>query len=143
MEVNVLLDKLQAIVDSYVIDYAQKYNNELEKKYLSLIDNYYEEYTPSKYTKRKYRLKGSYETYIDVGKGYIGFGIRITGEYIGKFWSAWTRGRYISGARYVERFITEDITFHGGDWHGGYGQKGNTSIYNAMTKYADELVNKI
>lgn len=143
MDVNIPLDKIKKIVDNYVIDYAQKYTDALEKEYLNLIAKYYDEYTPTSYTHRKGRLKGAYETYINVGQRYIEFGIRITGKHIGKFWSAWQRGRYISGTRYIDMFMTEEVTFHGGDWHGGYGEESPTSIYSAMVKYADELVNKI
>lgn len=143
MEVNIPLDKIKTIVDNYVIDYAQKYTNALEEKYLNLITKYYKEYTPVSYKHRKYRLKGAYETYINVGQRYIEFGIRITGKHIGNFWSSWQKGRYISGVRYIDMFVTEETTFHGGNWHGGYGKESPTSIYGAMVKYADELVNKI
>lgn len=143
MEVNIPVDKIKKLVENYVTDYAQKYTKALEKEYLNLIAKYYEEYTPTSYTHRKGRLKKAYKTYINVEDKYIEFGIRITGKDLGKFWSAWQRGRYISGTRYIDMFLTQEITFHGGDWHGGYGEESPTAIYSAMVEYADELVGKI
>lgn len=144
MKINVPLEKLEKIVNDYVVDYAKRYNAELEKKYKSLIEKYYKELTPDKHV-RKYRLYDSYETYIDVGRGSVSFGIRITGEWMDDFQSI-KGDEYIFKAQdWVDKFMLGDngMTYHGGDYHGGYGRRSKTSIYNTMVKYADELVNKL
>ena len=33
-------------------------------------------------------------------------------------------------------------TFHGGDWHGGYGEINSFNIYDEMIKYRDKLVDR-
>lgn len=37
-------------------------------------------------------------------------------------------------------FGTQSATWHGGDWHGGYGNMNSFSIYNEIHKYRDELL---
>ena len=55
-----------------------------------------------------------------------------------------SRNQEISAQRLLDKFIytqtQPSATWHGGDWHGGYGNMNSFSIYNEIHKYRDELL---
>lgn len=123
--------------------------DKLYDKYMTLIDWYYADYFPkldkydeSHYT-RTFNLYNSAHKYYLNSHGSIFYGgvdINASGmhDYPGK------NGDGISAGGLLGKFIYNPSgTWHGGDWHGGYGTMAKFSIYDEIHKYRDELYGEL
>ena len=124
---------------------AREAEQRLTNKYLDLIDWYYAGYMPSlssygdPYYERKWRLYNSGVPYYkNSGQYYFYGGVRITGEKLGIYPSL--NGAGFSGQDLLDKFIyTGGGTYHGGDWHGGYGEPSSFSVYKELDKFREQL----
>ena len=124
---------------------AQDASRKLTDYYISLLDWYYLDYQPAlnkyddPYYTRTFNLYKSAHKYYKNGTDRFYGGVRIDGttmnDYPGK------NGNGISGQNLLYKFIYNPIdTWHGGNWHGGYGEQANFNIYKEMQQYRDELL---
>lgn len=128
---------------------ADDAKNKMVDKYVSLISSYYDDYTPKKdkygkpYYIRTFNLFNSYSPYKKNPHNTIYYGgIHI---HAGKMYDYYNKYDEVFPAdTLLEKFIytTEPpySTWHGGDWHGGYGVKNSFSIYEEIHKYRDKLI---
>lgn len=127
---------------------AKEAEQRLTDKYKDLIDWYYAGYMPGlnnyrdPYYERKWRLYNSaFPYYKNSGQYRIYGGVEITGEKLGTYPSL--DGNGFSGQDLLDKFIyTGSGTYHGGDWHGGYGDSASFSIYDELNKFRDQLQNE-
>ena len=131
---------------------AKEARDKLYDKYISLIDWYYADYMPKlnkydePYYTRTFNLYNSAHKYYLNSHGSIFYGgvdINASGmhDYPGK------NGDGISAERLLNKYIytstLPSATWHGGDWHGGYGAMAKFSIYDEIHKYRDELYKEL
>lgn len=140
-----LEDQCQAKAKSLAIEIREK----MFDKYFTLIDWYYADYQPKlneydePYYTRTFNLYNSANKYYAKSHGSIYYGgIRIGSEkmhdYTGK------SGDIISAEDLLNTYIyNPNGTWHGGDWHGGYGVKEQCFIYELIHKYRDDLYKDI
>lgn len=129
--------QLKAITKKQAEKIAKEFEEKMCKKYESLIDWYYNEpyKTNHPHYERTGNLRRSYIPYLNTTGSTIVGGIEITGENMDDY----GRKQKISGERYLEKYFFSpsmpSATWHGGDWHGGYGVMANFSAYEEMTKF--------
>lgn len=125
---------------------AQDAREKLSNHYMSLIDWYYVDYIPklNKYGEPYYhRTFGLYKSYKKYYKNshnstYYG-GVEITADKMKDYPSL--NGEGFSAQALMDKFIYNPSgTWHGGDWHGGYGIEAGFSIYDEMDKYYNKLL---
>ena len=128
---------------------AQDAREKLSNHYMSLIDWYYVDYMPklNKYGEPYYhRTFGLYKSYKKYYKNshnstYYG-GVEITADKMNDYPSL--NGEDFSAERLLDKYIytstLPSATWHGGDWHGGYGVMAKFSIYDEMNKYYNKLL---
>jgi hypothetical protein len=125
---------------------ADDAKEKLVKKYISLINDYYEDYTPKvdkhgiPYYQRTLNLFNSYRPYKKNPHNTIYYGgVQITADKMYDYESI--SGEPFAAQSLLDKFIyTKDGTWHGGDWHGGYGVKAKFSISGELLDYRDYLV---
>lgn len=107
-----------------------------------LVDWYYSDPIKFDYRwhyKRTYNLYDSYEKYLKNGSVYFG-GVKIPGpmeSYPG------IGGTPITPWGFMSTYIYNPAgTWHGGNYHGGYGEPASFSFYNELHKYHDDLKNE-
>ena len=131
--------QLRAIAEKQANKIAKEFEEKMCKKYESLIDLYYNEpyQTNPPHYQRTGNLRRSYMPYLQtIGATVIG-GIEIAGENM----SDYGQRSKISGESYIEKFyFNPSATWHGGDWHGGYGVMANFSVYDEMVNYYKDTV---
>ena len=131
--------QLRAIAEKQANKIAKEFEEKTCKKYESLIDLYYNEpyQTNPPHYQRTGNLRRSYMPYLQtIGATVIG-GIEIAGENM----SDYGQRSKISGESYIEKFyFNPSATWHGGDWHGGYGVMANFSVYDEMVNYYKDTV---
>ena len=134
--------QLREIAQKQAEKIVKEFEEKMSKKYESLIDLYYSESYQTKppHYKRTGNLRHSYIPYFKtIGTTVIG-GIEITGENM----SDYGRKKTIFGERYLEKYFFSSsmpsATWHGGDWHGGYGVLANFSAYYEMINFYKETV---
>lgn len=126
---------------------AHEASEKLTTHYKSLLDWYYDDYTPRTdsrnqcYTRTFNLYKSAHKYYKDRTDRFYG-GVRIDGSTMKDY--PGIRNDSISGQRLLDKFIytpnLPSATWHGGDWHGGYGIMASFSIYDEMQKYKKELI---
>lgn len=131
--------QLRKIAEKQANKIAKEFEEKMCKKYESFIDWYYNEpyQTNPPHYQRTDNLRHSYNPYLHIiGSTVIG-GIEITGENM----SDYGKRSKISGESYLEKFYFNPLaTWHGGDWHGGYGVMANFSVYYEMVNYYKDTV---
>lgn len=130
---------------------AHEASEKLTDHYISLLDWYYVDYTPkvdkhgNPYYTRTFNLYKSAHKYYKNRTDVFYGGVRIDGSTMKDY--PGVRGEDISGQRLLDKFIytttLPSATWHGGDWHGGYGTMASFSIYDEMQKYKKELVKEL
>jgi hypothetical protein len=132
---------------------ANDAEEKLVNKYISLIECYYDDYTPKlnkygiPYYVRTFNLRKSYIPYKKTPFGnrstYYG-GVKITAERMNEYTSR--NGDTFLAERLLDKYIyttaLPSATWHGGDWHGGYGVMAGFSIYYEMKVYQKKLINE-
>lgn len=114
-------------------------------KYVSLIDWYYNDYSPKldKYDEPYYirtlnLYKSAHKYYLNSHNSVFYGGVNINS--IGMLNYPGRNGDGISANDLLNKYIYNPSgTWHGGDWHGGYGVPANFNIYTEMYKYRDKL----
>lgn len=141
-------DISKEIMNSLAEDARTKICNQYER----LIDFYYADYSPKldkngiPYYIRTFNLYKSYSPYKKATSEISVFaGIRIHGDKMRDYDSV--KGyRDFKAEDMLFKFIVNESspynTYHGGDWHGGYGALNSFSIYDEMIKYRDKLANE-
>lgn len=131
--------KLREIAQKQAEEIAKEFEETMSKKYESFLDWYYAEpyqTNPSHY-ERAYNLKKSYLPYFNSSSSQVVGGIEITGENMDDY----GRKSKISGEDYLSKFFFNPLgTWHGGDWHGGYGVPANFNAYNEMVNFYKDTV---
>ena len=124
--------------DSYTLVTKDRSPKEFEDKmtehYKSVLDWYYREpyQTNPPHYKRTNNLRNSYIPYFKSTNSSVISGIEISGESMNDY----GRKSKISGEDYVSKFFFNQLgTWHGGDWHGGYGVPANFNAYNEMVNF--------
>lgn len=142
--------KLRQVARKVASDIAKDAREKLCNKYASLIEMYYSDYTPGcdkygvPYYIRTGNLKKSYSPYMhELPRDRFVGGVYINASKMQDYDSV--KGSHdFPAERLLEKFIftttLPSATWHGGDWHGGYGVMNSFSIYEEMIKYRDDLV---
>lgn len=121
----------------------------LTDHYISLIDLFYCDAKPGldkygePYYHRSFGLYNSFKKYYKNSHGVIYYGgVEITADKMKDYLSL--DGNGFSGKNLLDKFIYNPVqsheTWHGGDWHGGYGIMASFSIYNEMDKFYNNLI---
>ena len=131
--------QLRAIAQKQAEKIAKEFEEKMSKKYESLLDLYYSEpyQTNPPHYPRTGNLRNSYIPYFNtIGSTVIG-GIEITGQ---NMFDYGQRSK-ISGESYIEKFyFNPSATWHGGDYHGGYGVMAGFSAYSEMVNFYKDTV---
>lgn len=150
------MDELTRKFKNISTEIANSIANDMQKKmckrYEKLIDFYYADYAPKldkngvPYYIRTFNLYKSYSPYKK-GTSQISVfaGIRIHGDKMRDYDSV--KGyKDFKAEDMLFKFIVNETspynTYHGGDWHGGYGVLNSFSVYDEMIKYRDKLVDR-
>ena len=140
-----LEDEGKNVVNELADDAKEK----LCSKYESLIDFYYADYMPkldrkgNPYYIRTFNLYKSYRPYKRNPHNTIYYGgITVTADKMHDYSSFC--GETFSAQRLLDKYIytttLPSATWHGGDWHGGYGKMNSFSIYKEMLNYQQYLI---
>ena len=120
-----LKKQLHAIAQKQAEKIAKEFEDKMTEHYRSVLDWYYGEpyQTNPPHYERTNNLRNSYIPYFKSTNSSVISGIEISGEdYISKF------------------FFNPLGTWHGGDWHGGYGVPANFNAYNEMVNFYHNTV---
>ena len=133
------LEKLGQKQANKLADDAKK---KLIDKYIYLINAYYEDYEPKVY-QRTLNLFNSYRPYKKNPHNTIYYGgIQIVADKMYDYYSL--NDEPFSAQRLLDKYIyttnLPSATWHGGDWHGGYGVMAGFSISDELLKYRDDLI---
>lgn len=142
------IDKIENECKKKAKNLAHEASEKLTAHYKSLLDWYYDDYEPkvdkngNPYYVRTFNLYKSAHKYYKNNMDKFYGGVRIDGSTMRDY--PGVRGISISGQRLLDKFIyaptLPSATWHGGDWHGGYGEMASFSVYDEMQKYKDKLV---
>ena len=138
--------QLRAIAQKQAEKIAKEFEEKMSKKYESLLDLYYAEpyQTNPPHYKRTGNLRNSYiPSFNTIGSTVIG-GIEITGENMDDYGNPKRPNGTITGERYLEKYFFSptmpSATWHGGDYHGGYGVMASFSAYSEMVNFYKDTV---
>lgn len=129
--------QLRAIARKQAEKIVEEFEEKMCKKYESLIQWYYDEpyQTNPPHYPRTGNLRKSYSTFTFISEKKVTGSFMVTGQNMNDY----GRKQKISGERYLEKYFFSpsmpSTTWHGGDWHGGYGVMANFSAYEEMTKF--------
>lgn len=143
-------NRLEDIGRKKAKELAQETREKLSAHYHSLIDWYYSEKPAldkygEPYYHRTYGLYKSYKKYYKNSHNSIYYGgVEITADKMKDYPSL--NGQGFSAQRLLDKFIyaptLPSATWHGGDWHGGYGQMADVDIRGEMNKYYYSLLSE-
>ena len=128
---------------------AQEARDRLSDHYLSLIDWFYSDAQPGvdkygePYYHRTFGLYKSFKKYYKNSHNSIYYGgVEITADKMKDYPSL--NGEGFSAQRLLDKFIyvpnQPSATWHGGNWHGGYGVMAGFSVYNEMNDFHNKLL---
>ena len=135
---------------------AEEASQNLTKKYVSLIDLFYNTYTPKMYD-RTYGLYDSFRKFNKNGKNVYMGGVIVSAEKMNDYeadlnpYEVFPNGRKILTGR-REPITASDLlftyvynqlgTWHGGDMHGGFGVPATFNLYKEIHDYHEQLKNE-
>ena len=146
-------DKTKKQIEKAGREEANRLANDAEKKlinkYVSLLNDYYEDYTPRTdkngvpYYNSTFNLYKSYRAYkMNPHNTIVYGGVDITSDRMDDYHSI--TGETFSAQRLLDKYIytstLPSATWHGGNWNGGYGILAKFSIYDEMMKYKNFLI---
>lgn len=126
--------KLHQIAQKQAEEVAKEFEETMSKKYESILDWYYSEpyQTNPPHYERTYNLRNSYRTFMFISPKQVSSSFLISGDDMNDY----GRRSKISGEDYLSKFYFNSVgTWHGGDWHGGYGVPAKFSAYNEMINF--------
>lgn len=129
-----LKKQLHAIAQKQAEKIAKEFEYKITEHYRSVLDWYYGEpyQTNPTHYERTSNLRNSYIPYFKSTNSSVIGGIEISGENMNDY----GKKSKISGEDYVSKFFFNPVgTWHGGDWHGGYGVTANFNAYNEMINF--------
>lgn len=142
-------DELEEQIRNQAIECGRIITNAMKEKYLSLIEDYYNKYIPVRYNRRG-QLKDSFIELLDDDGESIIAGIKISADRMSMYEEKRKNGKVhtFSPQRLLDKYVIFGdnppyFTYHGGDWHGGYGEKADTHIYQEMKAFRKEILNSM
>lgn len=129
-----LKKQLHTIAQKQAEKIAKEFEDKMTEHYRSILDWYYGEpyQTNPPHYERTNNLRNSYIPYFKSTNSSVIGGIEISGESMNDY----GKKSKISGEDYVSKFFFNPLgTWHGGDWHGGYGVPVNFNAYNEMVNF--------
>ena len=135
--------QLRAIAQKQAEKIAKEFEEKMSKKYESLLDLYYSEpyqTNPPHYT-RTDNLRHSYRTFTFISNKEVSSSFIVSGQNMNDYGSK----KYpLTGERYLEKYFfsptNPSATWHGGDYHGGYGVMAGFSAYSEMVNFYKDTV---
>ena len=134
-----LKKQLHAIAQKQAEKIAKEFEDKMTEHYRSVLDWYYGEpyQTNPPHYDRTNNLRNSYRTFMFISSKQVSSSFLISGDDMNDY----GRKSKISGEDYVSKFFFNPVgTWHGGDWHGGYGVMARFSIYNEMNDFYNKLL---
>jgi hypothetical protein len=134
-----LKKQLHAIAQKQAEKIAKEFEDKMTEHYRSVLDWYYEEpyQTNPPHYDRTNNLRNSYRTFMFISSKQVSSSFLISGDDMNDY----GRKSKISGEDYLSKFFFNPLgTWHGGDWHGGYGVPANFNAYNEMVNFYKDTV---
>lgn len=134
-----LKKQLHAIAQKQAEKIAKKFEDKMTEHYRSVLDWYYGEpyQTNPPHYDRTNNLRNSYRTFMFISSKQVSSSFLISGDDMNDY----GRKSKISGEDYLSKFFFNPLgTWHGGDWHGGYGVPANFNTYNEMVNFYKNTV---
>ena len=134
-----LKKQLHAIAQKQAEKIAKEFEDKMTEHYRSVLDWYYGEpyQTNPPHYDRTNNLRNSYRTFMFVSSKQVSSSFLISGDDMNDY----GRKSKISGEDYLSKFFFNPLgTWHGGDWHGGYGVPANFNAYNEMVNFYHNTV---
>lgn len=134
-----LKKQLHAIAQKQAEKIAKEFEDKMTEHYRSVLDWYYGEpyQTNPPHYDRTNNLRNSHRTFIFVSSKQVSSSFLISGDDMNDY----GRKSKISGEDYLSKFFFNPLgTWHGGDWHGGYGVPANFNAYNEMVNFYHNTV---
>lgn len=134
-----LKKQLHAIAQKQAEKIAKEFEDKMTEHYRSVLDWYYGEpyRTNPPHYDRTNNLRNSYRTFMFISSKQVSSSFLISGDDMNDY----GRKSKISGEDYLSKFFFNPLgTWHGGDWHGGYGVPANFNAYNEMVNFYKNTV---
>lgn len=134
-----LKKQLHAIAQKQAEKIAKEFEDKMTEHYRSVLDWYYGEpyQTNPPHYDRTNNLRNSYRTFMFILSKQVSSSFLISGDDMNDY----GRKSKISGEGYLSKFFFNPLgTWHGGDWHGGYGVPANFNAYNEMVNFYHNTV---
>lgn len=134
-----LKKQLHAIAQKQAEKIAKKFEDKMTEHYRSVLDWYYGEpyQTNPPHYDRTNNLRNSYRTFMFISSKQVSSSFLISGDDMNDY----GRKSKISGEDYLSKFFFNPLgTWHGGDWHGGYGVPANFNAHNEMVNFYKNTV---
>lgn len=134
-----LKKQLHAIAQKQAEKIAKEFEDKMTEHYRSVLDWYYGEpyQTNPPHYDRTNNLRNSYRTFMFISSKQVSSSFLISGDDMNDY----GRKSKISGEDYLSKFFFNPLgTWHGGDWHGGYGVPANFNAYNEMVNFYHNTV---
>lgn len=134
--------QLRAIAQKQAENIVKEFEEKMSKKYESLLDLYYSEpyQTNPPHYKRTDNLRRSYRTFTFISNKEVSSSFIVSGQNMNDY----GQRIKISGERYLEKYFFSptmpSATWHGGDYHGGYGVMAGFSAYSEMVNFYKDTV---
>ena len=129
-----LKKQLHAIAQKQAEKIAKEFEDKMTEHYRSVLDWYYGEpyQTNPPHYDRTGNLRNSYRIFMFISSEQVSSSFLISGDDMNDY----GRKSKISGEDYLSKFFFNPLgTWHGGDWHGGYGVPANFNAYNEMVNF--------
>lgn len=128
--------KLKQMAASKSNSLAKEASQKLCSYTRELINRYYADYTPELYI-RTWNMRNSYEPFFKNGSVYYG-GVKISGDNMHEY--PGIKDDPIKPWDFMSTYIYNPAgTWHGGNYHGGYGKPASFSFYNELHTYHEKL----
>lgn len=129
---NDTMRKIRELAKAQAENIAKEFEDKMTEKYDELLDRYYGEpyQTRPPHYGRTNNLRNSYRTFTFVSPKQVSGNFIVDGTNMKDYKQPITGEGYVAGY-----YFNPAGTWHGGDWHGGYGVKAGFNAYNEMVDY--------